>query len=69
MMFSRKPKLDRFKPSNRSQERSAMIRPFLALFTFLVLTLGVAAGSYAAAAFRPAPELQIQHMTRTGRAL
>ena len=40
-----------------------MIRPFLALFTFLVLTLGAAAGSYAAEPFAPLLA-QIQHMTR-----
>src|ERR1700678_3602948 len=62
-MLNRKPKLGRFKLSNRSQERSAMIRPFLALFTFLVLTLGAAAGSYAAEPFSPLLA-KIQHMTR-----
>jgi general secretion pathway protein E len=40
-----------------------MIRPFLALFTFFVLTLGVTAGSQAAEPFFPVLA-QIQHMTR-----
>ena len=43
-----------------------MIRPFLAILTFVVLTLGVAAGSYAAEPFSPVLA-QIQHMSR-GRA-
>lgn len=40
-----------------------MIRPFLAFVTFLVLTLGAAAGSSAAEPFSPVLA-QIQHMTR-----
>ena len=40
-----------------------MIRPLLALFTFFVLTLGVAAGSSAAEPFSPVLA-QIQNMTR-----
>ena len=40
-----------------------MIRPFLALFTFFVLTFGAAAGSHAAEPLSPVLA-QIQHMTR-----
>src|SRR5580704_15571528 len=40
-----------------------MIRPFLALVAFFVLTVGLAAGSSAAEPFSPVLA-QIQHMTR-----